>query len=192
VKEGDVLIVADVDEIVRPEALQVLRHCDIPRRVTLRSQFYYYGFQFLHQGEQWAHPQATVYTGKSTILPTDLRNGEGGSRLRAWWEKTEIWNAGWHCSSCFGTVEDMLNKMQSFSHVSMNQEGFRDRERIVDRVRSGRDLWDRPGEMFLRIQNNEDIPELLKGEDGRKRFGYLLDREGPNGGFTDYHDGSEM
>jgi beta-1,4-mannosyl-glycoprotein beta-1,4-N-acetylglucosaminyltransferase len=46
---GDVILVSDVDEIVRPAALQILRNCDFPLRLTLRSQFYYYGFQFLHQ-----------------------------------------------------------------------------------------------------------------------------------------------
>jgi beta-1,4-mannosyl-glycoprotein beta-1,4-N-acetylglucosaminyltransferase len=41
---GDVILVSDVDEIVRPATLQILRNCDFPRRLTLRSQFYYYGF----------------------------------------------------------------------------------------------------------------------------------------------------
>ena len=186
VQEGDVLIVADVDEIVRPAALRLLRECDIPSRITLRSKFYYYGFQFMHRGEEWAHPQATVYKGNDTILPADLRNGEGGNRVRGWWDKADLWNAGWHCSSCFSTVEDMLNKMQSFSHTSLNQEVFRDKARIVDRVREGKDLWDREGEIYDKIKNNEDIPEFLKGEGVQRRFRYLLDREGVTAGFTDY------
>jgi beta-1,4-mannosyl-glycoprotein beta-1,4-N-acetylglucosaminyltransferase len=34
---GDVILVSDVDEIVRPATLQVLRNCDFPQRLTLRS-----------------------------------------------------------------------------------------------------------------------------------------------------------
>ena len=185
-KKGDVLVVADVDEVVRPAALMVLRECNIPPRVTLRSRFYYYGFQWEHRGEEWAHPQATVYKGEDTILPADLRNGEGGNRLVGWWDKADLWNAGWHCSSCFATLEDMLNKMQSFSHTSLNDEKYRDRTRIIDRVRKGLDLWDRKGEVYERRDNNNGVPEFLKGETERKRFGYLLNRDGTNAGFTDY------
>ena len=58
--EGDVIIVADVDELVRPETITVLKACDYPPRLNLRSEFYYYSFQFRHTGEQWAHPQATL------------------------------------------------------------------------------------------------------------------------------------
>lgn len=186
-KRGDVIVVADVDEIVRPAALLVLRNCDVPKRVTLRSRFYYYGFQWLHRGEEWAHPQATTYQGGNTILPADLRNGEGGNGLLAWWDKADLWNAGWHCSSCFKTVDEVLNKMASFSHTGLNQEVFRDRMRIVDRVRKGKDLWDREGEVYERIEGNGDIPKLVNKE--RERFGYLLDRDGPNAGFVDMGTG---
>ena len=189
VEEGDVLIVADVDEIVRPAALLALRECDIPDRVTLRSKFYYYGFQWLHKGEEWAHPQATVFRGTNTILPNDLRNGEGGNRLKGWWDKADLWNAGWHCSSCFATVDDMLNKMKSFSHTSLNSDEYRDKKRIVDRIRNGLDIWDRPGETYIKIEKNEDIPEFLKDAKSRSRFGYLLNRDGPSAGFTDYKEG---
>jgi beta-1,4-mannosyl-glycoprotein beta-1,4-N-acetylglucosaminyltransferase len=185
-REDDVLIVADVDEVVRPEALLVLKYCRIPLRVTLRSQFYYYGFQFRHIGQQWPHPQATLYRGSSTIPPADLRNGEGS--FLAWWQKTDLWDAGWHCSSCFKSVGQMLNKMQSFSHMRLNREKFRDKARMVDRVRKGLDLWDRRGEFYEKVQENMDIPEILKGEEGKKTFGYMLDREGPGAGFVDYMD----
>ncbi|KAH8591969.1 glycosyltransferase family 17 protein [Bisporella sp. PMI_857] len=187
--EGDVLIVADMDELIRPAALMVLRNCDIPPRVTLRSKFYYYSFKYLHIGPEWAHPQATLFRGASTILPADLRNGEGGNRIKAWWDKTDLWNAGWHCSSCFEKVEDMLNKMKSFSHTSLNAKHFQDKARMVERVRTGKDLWDREGEMYERIEKNQDMPEFLKGEEQKKKFGYLLDRDGPNAGFTDYKEG---
>jgi len=182
-KAGDVLIVADVDEIVRPATLVVLRECEIPPRVTLRSSFYYYGFQWEHRGEEWPHPQATIYRGNNTILPADLRNGEGGFRLLWWWDKQDLWHSGWHCSSCFRTVQDMLNKMQSFSHTRLNQEAYRDRGRIVDRISRGQDLWDRPGEIYDRREDNQDVPEYIKR---KTRFGYLLDRNGPDAGFTDY------
>lgn len=38
--ENDVLVVSDMDEILRPEAMFVLRYCDVPARSTLQSDFY--------------------------------------------------------------------------------------------------------------------------------------------------------
>jgi beta-1,4-mannosyl-glycoprotein beta-1,4-N-acetylglucosaminyltransferase len=189
-EKGDIILVSDVDEVPRPAAVLLLRNCDVSRRVTLRSRFYYYGFQNMHIGPEWAHPQATVFGGLKkgqTILPADLRNGEGGNRLRGWWDKEDLGNAGWHCSTCFETIEQVLTKMGSFSHTGLNREEFRDPTRIVDRVRKGKDLWDRKGEMYQRVEENEDIPEYLKQD--RNRWAYLLDRDGNNAGFKDYHDG---
>jgi beta-1,4-mannosyl-glycoprotein beta-1,4-N-acetylglucosaminyltransferase len=184
---GDILIVSDVDEIPRPITMTIMRNCNFPRRLTLRSQFFYYGFQWRHHGEEWAHPQATVYRGpEQTILPADLRNGEGGNRIMAWWHKADLWNAGWHCSTCFQNINEVLTKMASFSHTSYNKEEFRDRTHIVDRVRKGLDLFDRPGEEYIRIDNNQDIPEYLKIN--RDRFIYLLDRDAWNAGFLDYSE----
>jgi beta-1,4-mannosyl-glycoprotein beta-1,4-N-acetylglucosaminyltransferase len=187
---GDIIVVSDIDEIPRPSTMMVLRNCNVPKRVTIRSRFYYYSFQYRHIGEDWAHPQATLFGGLrkgETILPADLRNGEGGNRLVGWWNKADIWNAGWHCSTCFETIEQVLTKMGSFSHTSLNQEQFRDPTRIVDRVRKGKDMWDREGEKYQRVDGNEDIPEYLKMD--RSRWEYLLNRDSNNAAFKDYADG---
>ncbi|KAK4171853.1 glycosyltransferase family 17-domain-containing protein [Triangularia setosa] len=185
---NDVLIISDIDEIPRPSTLSLLKQCRFPRRLTLSSRFYYYSFQFLHVGPEWPHPQATYYQGsKKTILPNDLRIGDGVWPFK-WFEMGKLGNAAWHCSSCFETMGEMLTKMKSFAHVSMNQEGFRDRGRMVERVREGKDLWDRPGEVYERVEGNEDLPGFLRdgGEEVRGRFRYMLDREGNGAGFRDW------
>ncbi|KAI0484808.1 glycosyltransferase family 17 protein [Xylariaceae sp. FL0804] len=181
---GDVLIVADLDELVRPETLILLKACHFPRRLTLRSHFYYYSYQYMHKGTQWAHPQATFYQGWRTILPTNLRNSDGGLQPLIKLEKGDLWSAGWHCSTCFSTVEEVLVKMASFSHIWLNQDVFRDRDRIADRVRNGKDLWDREGEEYERVDNNQDIPPPLLAKPSR--FSYLFNRDGPTVGFSDY------
>lgn len=181
---GDVIIVADVDEIIRPETIVLLKSCNFPRRLNLRSHFYYYSFQFLHAGEQWKHPQATYYQGWRTILPVNLRNWDGGIQPLTRLEMADLWDAGWHCSSCFSTVEELLTKMSSFSHQWMNHESFRDRDRIAEHVRAGKDIWERESEHYDRIENNQDIPRILL--DQRETFRYLLDRGGPSAGFKDY------
>ncbi|KAK0746185.1 glycosyltransferase family 17 protein [Schizothecium vesticola] len=185
----DVLVVADVDEIPRPETLALLRACRFPRRLTLRSRFYYYSFQFRHAGPEWPHPQATYYQGPGrTVRPNDLRMGLGFF-LGLWWDRAELADAAWHCSSCFATMGELLTKMKSFSHSGLNREEYRDRRRIAERVREGRDLWDREGEVFERIERNEDVPGFLL--ENKERFGYVLDRDGRSAGFKDY-DGEDV
>lgn len=181
----DVILVSDLDEIPRPATLTLLRNCEFPRRLTLRSRFYYYGFQWLHRGQEWAHPQATTYRGDDTILPAELRKGAHGiNRLKNLDEKADLWNAAWHCSSCFSTIQEMLTKMSSFSHVELNKQEFRDKKQIADRVRSGKDLWMRWGENYDRVDDNEDIPQYLK--ENRGKFEYMLDRDKDDAGFVDY------
>ena len=171
---GDVILVSDVDEIPRPDALKTLRNCDFPKEVTLHTKMYYYSFQWLKR-EDWAHPQATFYNNNKTILPSELRNSQHGA---------DLYNAGWHCSYCFSTVEELVTKIKSFSHQEMNKEEFTNEDKIVHRVRTGSDMFDRPGEMFDRFEENPDVPQyLLKHRD---RYSYLLDRDPPNANFVDY------
>ncbi|KAF5237893.1 hypothetical protein FAUST_5845 [Fusarium austroamericanum] len=180
----DVIIVADMDEIPRPQSVIVLRYCDFPRRLTLASKFYYYSFQFLHVGPEWQHPQATYYEGSRTLKPTNLRNGDGGFRPLRFLERGVLGNASWHCSSCFTTISQFLNKMASFSHGWMNRKQYRDEDKIANAVREGKDLWGREQDEFVRIENNMDVPPLVLEEP--KRFGYMISRDGPSAGFEDY------
>ncbi|TQS32817.1 hypothetical protein Golomagni_06858 [Golovinomyces magnicellulatus] len=182
--KGDVIIVADVDEIPRPQSLVVLRSCKYPRRLTLASKFYYYSFQFLHTGPEWQHPQATSYEGSRTLKPTNLRNGDGGFPLLRGQEKGILRNAAWHCSSCFATIDQFLNKISSFSHGWMNAEQYRNKDKIAAAVRQGKDLWERSVDQFTKIDNNKDMPPLVL--DDAERFAYMINRDGPSAGFTDY------
>ncbi|QIW98297.1 hypothetical protein AMS68_003815 [Peltaster fructicola] len=139
---GDVLIVGDMDEIVRPETAMLLRYCDFPPRLNLRSQFYYYAYQWQHRGEQWSHPQATTFGKdvKHTLLPETLRMNLLDSSFsplaayRRWRDQATLWNAGWHCSFCFTTLAEMQDKMAAFSHQGLNTPENRNPATIIERV----------------------------------------------------------
>ena len=75
--------------------------------------------------------------------------------------------------------------MSSFSHVELNKEEFRAKSAIVERVRRGKDLWDRFGLWYQRVENNQDIPRYLK--ENREKFRYMLNRDAANAGFVDYN-----
>ena len=174
--QGDVLLIGDIDEIPRINTLTALRNCAFPPRVTLRSQMYYYSYQWLHRGEQWHHPQATYFNGQQTVRPEDLRVGETDA---------ELYSSAWHCSSCFPTMKDLKNKITSFSHKGYNQPYFLETERLLEKVRTGEDLFEREKELYDRIDDNADIPKYLCKEKNRQRFAYMLDRDPQNANFQD-------
>jgi beta-1,4-mannosyl-glycoprotein beta-1,4-N-acetylglucosaminyltransferase len=190
---GDILVVNDMDEIARPETMVLLRSCQFPSRLTLASDFYYYSFQWRHQGQQWMGPHATIYRGSATISPNNLRQGllEDGLRpitaFYRWRDRRTLWNAGWHCSSCFVTVEEILMKMGAFSHKPLNTAENRNPLTILDRVRNGLDLFGRTDQLFTRVENNTDVPFYILQEHRREgvRFDYLLNRDGEKAGFED-------
>ncbi|PIA98283.1 hypothetical protein CB0940_05440 [Cercospora beticola] len=196
-EKGDVLVVSDMDEVLRPDTMILLRYCSFPARLTLRSQFYYYSFQWLHRGIQWSHPQATIYGGsiENTIAPNDLRMGLIGSSFftypyqyfRRFWDRGELWNAGWHCSSCFSTIAEFQMKMNSFSHQIWNTPENRDPRTIAERVKNGQDLFGRMGEEFEKVEHNEDIPPYVARQHKEKgRFGYMVNRDNEHASFEDW------
>ncbi|TVY81801.1 Beta-1,4-mannosyl-glycoprotein 4-beta-N-acetylglucosaminyltransferase [Lachnellula suecica] len=172
--KGDVLLVSDVDEIPRPDAIVALRNCDFPEGVTIHTKMYYYGFQWAQRND-WPHPQATFYNFDDTVLPDTLRGiGEAGDH---------IYNGGWHCSYCFPTVQEMVTKIKSFSHTELDKEEFTDRDKIVERVRTGKDMFDREEEPLDRVEDNPDVPRFLRRN--AERYSYMLDRDPKNANFRD-------
>ena len=172
---GDVIIVSDVDEIPRPETIELLRNCDYPARTGIQSRFFLYSFQWHRADWDWFHPQATYWQGEKTILPESLRM-----------EKTfyQIPDAAWHCTTCFGTLAEYINKIDSFSHQEFNKAEYKDPDTIVARIQNGTDMFDR-GFPYEKIpQDKLDAPEYLLNN--KSRFRYLLNRDGPNANFRDY------
>jgi beta-1,4-mannosyl-glycoprotein beta-1,4-N-acetylglucosaminyltransferase len=193
-KDNDVLVVSDVDELVRPQAMFVLRNCHFPLRLSLLSDFYYYSFQWKHRGPQWAHPETTIYRGSKTLLPNSLRMGlqeEGWGllmRLRRWRELGTLANAGWHCSSCFATVAEMQTKMHSFSHQELDKPENNNARAIMSRVRTGQDLFGREDQVYDKINAGQlDVPEYILAQyKAEGRFKHLINRDGEDAGFEDW------
>lgn len=141
-----------------------------------------------------AHADVKIYKGpKRTISPNDLRQGLLGSgwvvyaAFRRWWDRATLWNAGWHCSSCFSIIAEMRTKMHSFSHQGWDTAQNRDSQIMMDRVRNGKDLFGRSTELYDKVTNNRDVPKYVLDEhEAYGRFKYLLNRDGEDAGFEDF------
>jgi beta-1,4-mannosyl-glycoprotein beta-1,4-N-acetylglucosaminyltransferase len=176
-EQGDIIIIADVDEIPTPKALKILRNCASAPKMVMRSHWYYYSFQWLRMAENGYHPHATFYNGNNTVRPVDLRTS--GAEL-------QIYEGAWHCSYCFKNLEDIVHKIEFFSHQELNTPEFKDRAKILSRVRNGQDLFGRSYEQYGLMPFNENIPDYLKENQGK--FKYMVDRDPPDGNFADFRE----
>ncbi|MCO5610857.1 hypothetical protein L7F22_065099 [Adiantum nelumboides] len=131
IAQGDLLIIADVDEIPSAHTIHLLRWCDgIPDVMHLQMNTYLYSFEFLMDKDTW-RPSVHVYApGK-----TEYDHGRQTDLILA--------DAGWHCSFCFRHVEDIAFKMLAYSHADrVKSRAFLDPQRIQAIVCKGADLFD--------------------------------------------------
>ncbi|CAO3572896.1 unnamed protein product [Mortierella alpina] len=89
-----------------------------------------------------------------------------------------------HCSWCFSNITQVLRKMDSWSHQEFNLEKYRDRSWILERAKTGTDLFGRSYETYTYVPDNTDMPAyILRNQD---EFSFMCKRYGqPNAGFLD-------
>ena len=181
VREGDIVIVTDIDEIVRPSILQALKMCTgyDGRRIRFFMDLYYYAFTSRNtKRDFWEHPDATIYSASNEPDAQEMRNG-GDQRF-----SLIIRNAGWHCSWCFATLQRFRTKLTSYSHNDLSTAQFHSKEHIVNVVRHSLDVYNR-NQPFEFVEA-EDIPLYLSMN--ADRFEYMLDRRGPTALFKDIYE----
>ncbi|KAG0242224.1 hypothetical protein BGW41_004656 [Actinomortierella wolfii] len=175
--------------------------------LRLGCSLYYYSYEYKHP-QPWTGPTLAQFEEASSETvdvfadDEDKLDGNGrlvvqkpfwddwsnaGYRLRALVRHNDdvpyVEDACWHCSWCFATTDQFKNKASSYSHSEHNQPDFRNEKWIVQHVREGKDLFDRPGQTYEYIANNDDLPKYI--DINRDRFAYMLDRKGKsNAGFT--------
>ena len=97
-----------------------------------------------------------------------------------------MWDAAWHCSSCFKTIKQVQDKMGAFSHIEYNTPENRKPKAIAERFRNGLDLFGRGGQLYDRVEDNKDVPKYVLNN--AERFKYLIDRDGEDAAFVDYYE----
>lgn len=132
VQPGDLIISADVDEIIRREALQLLRDCDLRSDSVFPIAFYmtlhYFSFQW-HAGH-WKAPFAVPFdnsTGQAKMLGAFDRMAPRKT------SRTKIRGSGWHCS-WFLTTSQKIAKLKSFSHSELNRKPYTDAAYIEEKT----------------------------------------------------------
>lgn len=124
IKEGSLVIQSDIDEIISRQTLDLLSSCaDYPAQLHLNVKNYRYSFNFpLLDAGYWRPRVATVEAGQAI----SYHHGRGSDWL--------LEGAGWHCSFCFPTLDDMRAKMQGYAH----NDRVRDKSILNEDVLRGR------------------------------------------------------
>jgi hypothetical protein len=112
----DLLIVSDCDEIMRPSALRrIIRDPPIDVR-HIRTKFFYYSLRYLVTGEEWIKPFVIRYG--------SIRRGFTRERLGA--DRAPAEFGAVHCSYCFGSISEIIRKLETFPHTEFSYGRFVD------------------------------------------------------------------
>lgn len=149
----DWVLLSDVDEIPRPQALAEFQ----PDRfisAVLHQRMFYYAFNNLMVSSDvprdvpWRAARITTvhhlhhWFGSMQSLRGFRASGPLRAVKRIWnkWRTQEILDAGWHFSYLM-TPEQILDKIRSFSHQELNLPQYTDVAHIRESLRQRRDIF---------------------------------------------------
>lgn len=170
VQPGDVLLVSDVEELVRPVAMKMLRNCDIPDRTTITTRKYWYSYQWM----QINSPGVTRYPDapapeeegpeeKARRIATASRRRQAAGN--EWWPHPQatvyrgadtvfpddlrrnrdkdqyvFGDGGWTCHLCYPTITETLYKLGDEDVIWFDGPRWKAAGRVVDRAMHGVEL----------------------------------------------------
>ena len=154
-KDDDILIVSDLDEIPNPQTILKLKDTGIPTLSALKQHLYYYNLNtYLH--DSWLHPVVLTY--KQLINEyngdTDFVRGIRNAIIE---------NGGWHLSY-FGNANFISNKLKNFAHTEFSSDEFTNINTIGAKVQRGECVFNNTKFNVIPFNQNPNLPpnyELL-------------------------------
>lgn len=149
-KDDDLVIISDVDEIIKKEIL--LNYVDTEGLTSFCVDTYRYYLNCLEGKQNWAKAKAANFKYVKTRTPDEIRNNDNARQLD---------NAGWHFSYV-GDLNFIVNKIESFSHTELNTDDFK--SKLDFKHKNCQSLWgddywtviDIDENLPLHIRNNID------------------------------------
>lgn len=177
-RPDDVVIVSDIDEIVRAEA--VLANKGKPGIKFFRQRLYYYFFNCMCTNLTWKQAKMAFY--RDLHSPQWLRDYPGQkhpTRLHKYWYRIKrligpkdvfIDDGGWHFSY-IGGVDSIKLKIKSFAHSELDKEEFLEPDRILSAIERGEDLFGR-GLKYEFVPLDDSFPRYLV--ENRERYRSMI------------------
>jgi len=139
----DYILISDVDEIPDPKTISEHKNStSIISFANLKQDFYYYNLCSTNS-EIWLFPKIITYQ-------EYMRQGSMPSKIRISMAPATIEKGGWHLSY-FGDASFIKDKIINFSHQEFNKEEIIDEKNIEDKIKTGKDLFNRNGVTIKKI-----------------------------------------
>ena len=158
--ENDWVIISDIDEIPNPKTI----HYFNPKNkfAFFKQKFFYYKFNLLNKTTPfWFGSRICVK--KYLKSPQWLRNFKIKKRKilnrLGFFNYQIIENGGWHFSF-IKTPEKIIRKIEAFAHTEFNHKEFKDKKRILEKIKNRKDLFDR-SIFYKKINLDNSFPDYL-------------------------------
>jgi len=154
-----IIMISDLDEIPHVSCIDIAKHyfSNGWDRLVVQQDHFSYNFK-QKQVAPWIGTSISTNKVAREETPQGLRNARHGFGI--------IDNGGWHLTY-WGAIEDIQYKIDSFAHQELNTSEFLDPEHIKNRIKLGKDMFNRDANEYVLVNENE-IPE-----DFMKIFGQI-------------------
>lgn len=153
-KDEDIIFISDVDEIIDPKIINIIKTSNINNIYSLTMDFYYYNLNY-KVDHSWLFAKVLNFgfLNKINLSLHQLRLAQ----------VLNITNkAGWHLSY-FGDIKFIINKIKNFCHQEHNKEEFLDEKRLENIIKNGEDLFDRDMKLsYIKFEDNNYLPNNYK------------------------------
>jgi len=157
-RDDDIIIISDLDEIPDPYTLQKIKNNEIIITINaLNMDFYYYNLNTKIE-TLWLFGKILLYKYYIHIIKINNFTCSDVRLKNICINQNDyiIQNGGWHLSY-FGDAHFIKNKLENFAHQEYNNNEYANVEKIEKRVRGGVDLFERPYyENIIRIPIKEN------------------------------------
>ena len=139
---NDIILISDLDEIPNPD--MILKYNKYGSGICKLKQVhfdYYLNYQRIGPTKYWYSGKIARYKDIIDYTPQQIRSTKDIRIIK---------NAGWHFSF-LGGIDNIIYKIQSFSHQEWNNEKYLN-EKIKQKIFLGKDLFDRPDRRLIPIK----------------------------------------
>ena len=155
---NDLIILSDSDEI--PDMEKLLKKKNLKKFTAFSQSMFMYKLNLKNLDESgWIGSKVVLKKNLTTMQ--DLRDKKFKNfpkwRIDKW--NQEIINGGWHFSF-LQNVDDINNKIKSYSHGEFNKKDFFDKENITKRILNKEDIFDRNFKL-IKVDLDNNFPEYI-------------------------------
>ena len=164
----DLVLISDADEIPRASVVTWMREQSPDQVFGLQLQFYYFYANYCNVDGGESHSIWSVAGSRKCfdgMTPDLLRMGVRLGQVPA----TILRDAGWHFSYMGMNEEQVRQKIRGFAHQEYNDAGFLDAIDLGAVVRSGKDLFGRPGYVWA-LTDGQDIPVWFREQESLRHL----------------------